>query len=269
MAGIKSFAKAMLCSRDFRNFIMAHRNQEEGEKNHSIKSQSQVVQRGGGITSDIQLGDFFEAMTQYSLVGNAESGTFSECTLQDWKKRGERITCAIQSCYQSEAYDSLIELIGYDDLRKYLQVHAHPGTIDDLNDMWRKFHRKFPSSLNLHEGEWAREVSVNLEFGFPLEGIESVPMINLSGRCDLVQELPGDTFNIIELKATKKIQSQHTYQINLYGIALPQSRIYMCHKGKTFPVLNHFEERIEILSANPNTKTYCPQCQNLSCVYRY
>lgn len=269
MAGIKSFAKAMLCSRDFRDFVMVHRTNVEGEEDSSSKSQGQMVQRRGAISSDIQLGDFFEAIVQYSLVGNTESGIFSQCTSQDWEERVQSVRCAIESCYTSETYDSLIELIGFDDLRKYFDAHAHPGTVDELGDMWRKFHRKFPSSLNLDEGKWARELTVGLELNMPLEGIEPIPKIALRGRCDLVQELSDGKSNVIELKATKRIQLEHTYQLNLYGAAIDGSKLYMCHKGKISPASNHLDERFEILLPNPITKTYCPHCHNQSCTYRY
>lgn len=269
MAGIKSFAKAMLCSRDFRNFVMDHRIQEEDEKDTSTKSQGQISQRRGTVNSDIELGDFFEAIVQYSLVGDTESGIFIGCTLQDWEERVQSVRCAIESCYNHETYDSLIELIGYDDLRKYSCVHAHPGTIDDLDDMWRKFTRKFTSSLNLDEGKWARELTVKLSLGLPLEGIEPIPEIALRGRCDLVQQLSDGKSNVIELKATKRIQPEHIYQLNLYGEAILQSKIYMCHKGKISPASNHLDERFEILRPNPITKTYCPHCHNQSCSYRY
>ena len=266
MVGMKAFAKALLCPRDARTFCDRFRQHDEGEDQSEGPS---FFGSGGGVSDngDVQLGDFFESVIQFTLVGETGCGVYVPCSLTEWEERSDYVESAIEECYDNESYNPLIEALGFEELESYADVHAHPGSLDKLMKIWKKYRKRFANSYQIDEGEWAKEVPVALELDIAFEELAINPRLNLGGRCDLVQKR-GGMHNIIEIKATKKLSWEHIYQVNVYGMSL-DGELSICHNGKTVPQPNCLDQRLAELSTDPRGHENCINCQSNGCAYRF
>ena len=269
MASIKAFAKSMLCARDLRTFSEIFRERREGEEPNPERQF-----RGGvgdaHLNGDVQLGNFFEAVIQYSLTGNTENGTFTPCDSETWESRVDEVNQAIEECVNYCSFTSLIDLLEAYDLEMYQAVRPHPATLDELEDYWEDFCESFPETFDIGEGEWAREYDVpeyelNLLFQ---EKAGDADRIILRGRSDLVLRVGPDT-TIIEIKATKKVNTEYKYQVMMYGMAVGDASLRICHNGNFQSVEQNSQSRINTLLSNPAGVDFCPSCLLSGCPYRY
>jgi len=269
LAGIKAFAKSMLCAREIRTFSETYRERREDEE----PNQEQQFRGGVGdahLNGDVQLGDFFEAVIQYSLTGNTEQGEFISCDSETWESRVDEVTQAIEECFDNCSFTSLIDLLEAYDLEMYQAVRPHPATLDELEDYWEDFFESFPGTFNIGEGEWAREYDVpeyeqNLLFQ---EKAGVADRIILRGRIDLILRV-GPLTTIIEIKATQKVNVEYKYQVMMYGMAVGDASLSICHNGNFQAVEQNSENRIDTLLYNPAGVEYCPSCLLSGCPYKY
>jgi len=269
LAGIKEFAKSMLCARELRTFSEIYRERREDEG----PNRERQFRGGGGdahLNGDVQLGIFFEAVIQYSLTGNTEQGEFISCNSETWKSRVDEVTQAIEECVDNCSFSSLVDLLDKYSLGDYRDVRPHPATLDDLEDYWENFCESFPDSFDLGVGAWAREYNVpvyeqTLEFQ---EREEYEDKIILQGRSDLVLRVGQDT-TIIEIKATQKVNAEYRYQVMLYGMAVGEASLRICHNGDFLVVAQNSNERINTLLKNPAAVEFCPSCLLSGCPYKY
>lgn len=268
MASIKAFAKSMLCARELRTFSEIYRERrEDGEPN--LERQFRGGVGDAHLNGDVQLGDFFEAVIQYSLTGNTEQGEFISCDSETWESRVDEVTQAIEECVDNCSFSSLVDLLEEYSLRDYRGVRPHPATLDDLEAYWEDFCEYFPDSFDLGVGAWAREhfaeYALTLEFQ---EREEDEYIIILRGRSDLVLRVGQDT-TIIEIKATQKVNAEYKYQVMLYGVAVGEASLRICHNGNFLAVAQNSKERIDTLLENPAAVEFCPSCLLSGCPYKY
>jgi hypothetical protein len=267
MAGMKAFAKSLLCARDFRNFCELYRERGAGEEQISLPTFGlagpELFQN-----NDIQLGDFFESLVQYSLVGAANNGEFVVCSEGQWSERVQRINSALNDCNSSQTYNPLIQLLEFEPLAPYTSLYAHPATLYQLKSIWKKFCKKFPLEYDIGVGHWAKEVPISsrLEFIFPEK--EKPVVLNLNGRCDLLWKTNDFTW-VIELKATKMVLLEHKYQLFTYGNTIETDKLAICHNGIIKPQENILADRINSLLEDPRRSIHCPGCKNDKCPFKY
>lgn len=269
MAGIKAFAKSMLCARELRTFSEIYRERREDE------GPNRERQFRGGVgdahlNGDVQLGDFFEAVIQYSLTGNTEQGSFTPCDSETWESRVDEIKQAIEECIDNCSFISLVDLLEAYGLEKYQAVRPHLATLDDLEAYWEDFCESFPDSFDIGVGTWAREFDV-AEYEQTLlfqEREEHADRIILRGMADLVLRVGAHT-TIIEIKATQRVNAEYKYQVMMYGMAIGNASLSICHNGNFQSVEQNSENRINTLLYNPAGIDFCPNCLLSGCPYKY
>lgn len=267
MAGMKAFAKSLLCARDFRNFCDLYRERGEGERPPSLPEFS----AGGRAllqNNDIQLGDFFESLVQYSLVGTANNGEFVVCSEGQWIERVEKTNSALSDCYSSQTYDPLIQLLNFNALTPYASLYAHPATLYELESIWDEFLEDFPARYAFDTGKWAKEVQITDRQKFRFAERKNSVVLVLNGRCDLVWET-NDFIEIIEIKATKKLLIEHKYQLFTYGITVGTDKLVILHNGVIRPQENILADRVNSLLEDPTRSEHCPGCKNDNCHFKY
>lgn len=267
MAGMKAFAKSLLCARDFRNFCELYRERGAGEEQPSLPTFGLA---GPALfqNNDIQLGDFFESLVQYSLVGAANNGEFVVCSEGQWSERVQRINSALNDCNSSQTYNPLIQLLEFEALAPYISLYAHPATLYQLKSIWKKFCKKFPLEYEFSAGKWAKEVPISQRITILFAEEEDPVVLVLNGRCDLVLKT-NDFTEIIEIKATKKVLIEHKYQLFTYGNAVGTDELVILHNGILKPQENILADRVNSLLENPRRSEHCPGCKNDNCPFRY
>ena len=164
---------------------------------------------------------------------------------------------------------SLIGLLEAYGLEKYQEVRPHPATLDELEDYWEDFCESFHDSFDIEEGEWAREYEVpQYEQTLLFQEREREERIILGGRSDLVLRV-GQDITIIEIKATQKVNVEYRYQVMMYGVAVGDASLSICHNGNFQSVEQNSESRINTLLYNPAGVDFCPSCLLSGCPYRY
>lgn len=267
MAGMKAFAKSLLCARDFRTFCELYRERGEEEESPSLPTFGSAG-RALFQNNDIQLGDFFESLVQYSLVGGANNGEFVVCSQGQWSERVQSINSALNDCNSSQTYNPLIQLLEFEALIPYISLYAHPATLYQLKSIWKKFCKKFPLEYEFGAGKWAKEFPISQRSIIPFAEEKDPVVLVLNGRCDLVWETKN-SIEIIEIKATKKLLIEHKYQLFTYGNTVGTDKLVILHNGVIKPQENILADRVNSLLEDLTRSVHCPGCKNDNCHFKY
>ena len=144
----------MKCPRNFRDFLMST------FENDNINKSSQLVSSNNSnekTNTDIQRGDFFEAMVQKSIVNDARNNEYVICELTNWELRCQEIYQNIIDCKEKQSFRPLIEYLAFEELGVYWDVSAHNGVTGKLKSMWKKYQASFTNTFNVMKKENGRK----------------------------------------------------------------------------------------------------------------